>query len=355
MNKLFTISLLLFFIFSLPSCKEKKEDFDRKPLLENIGNNVIIPSYKSAHEKALALKVAIADFNNWPDPQKLPALRATFKEAYLAWQAVETYEFGKGIAQAASLNSFPTDSAKIRNNALKGNYNLQAATNLSAKGFPALDFILFSISDNDLINLIIDFPTAKQYLQDIADDISANITATYDNWNTSHINTFISATGLDIGGSIGILCNSWAQMTERSRRERVGNSLGYVGLISTGTINSKLLEGFYANQSKELVIANLQAGKNLFTGGEGVGFDDYPQVKEATFQGVPLNVEISNQYDKCIAAANAVSTDFKTALLNDKPKMETLFLELKKLTVLIKVDMASAIGVTINYTDNDGD
>jgi len=353
MNRvLLAFSILL---ITISSCKEKNKEFDRAPLLENIGNNVIIPSYKTAHEKALALKVAVADFNNWPDPQKLPALRNTFKEAYAAWQAVEVYDFAKGTAQAYSLNSFPADSAKIRANALTGNYNLQAAANLNAKGFAALDFMLFSKSDNDLVNLIIDFPTAKQYLQDIADDISTNITATYDDWNTAHINTFTSATGLDIGGSIGILCNSWAQMTERTRRERVGNSLGYVGFISSGVINEKLLEGFYSNTSKELLIANLQAGKNLFTGVAGIGFDDYPQVKEATFQGVPLNEEISNQFDKCITAANAINTDFKTALVNDKPKMETLFLELKKLTVLIKVDMASAIGVTINYTDNDGD
>jgi predicted lipoprotein len=102
-------------------------------------------------------------------------------------------------------------------------------------------------------------------------------------------------------------------------------------------------------------MANLQAGKNLFTGGTGVGFDDYPQLKEASFQGVPLNEEISSQYDKCIALATAINTDFRTALVNDKPKMEALFLELKKLTVLIKVDLASAVGVTISYTDNDGD
>jgi predicted lipoprotein len=353
MNKAILVALIS--IISISSCKEKVKDLDRTPLLENIGNNVVIPSYKTAHEKAQALKNAVADFNYYPEAAKLIALRNAFKEAYIAWQAVEVFDFAKGTAQAYSLNSFPADSAKIRANALTGNYNLQAASNLNAKGFAALDFILFSMSDNDLTNLIIDFPTAKKYLQDIADDISSNITATYDDWNLTHIKTFTSATGLDIGSSMGILCNSWAQMTERSRRERVGNALGYVGLISSGTINSKLLEGFYANNSKELLIANLQAGKNIFTGGPGVGFDEYPQIKEATFQGVPLNEEITNQFDKCIAAASAVNTDFKTALSADKPKMETLFLELKKLVVLIKVDMASAIGVTINYTDNDGD
>jgi predicted lipoprotein len=35
--------------------------------------------------------------------------------------------------------------------------------------------------------------------------------------------------------------------------------------------------------------------------------------------------------------------------------VETLYIELKRLTVLMKVDMASLLGITITFTDNDGD
>jgi predicted lipoprotein len=227
---------------------------------------------------------------------------------------------------------------------------------VKARGFPALDYLLFQSTDEQaIVDGVNNFQYAKKYLNDVANDVSSNITAVYDDWNTAYINTFINATGIDAGSSTAILINTWAQYTERTRRERVGNALGYIGFVNSGSINEKLLEAFYAGYSKELLIANLQAGKNLFTGGSGQGFDDYPAVKEASYQGTPLNEEISKQYDKCIAAANAISSDFKTALVNEKPKMETLFLELKKLTVLIKVDLASAVGVTISYTDNDGD
>lgn len=348
--------LIAVFLITTTGCKEKKTDFDRKPLLENIGNNIIIPAYKNAHEKALALKNAISDFTASPDVAKLQATKNAFKEAYTAWQAVEYFDFAKATGLSYGLNNFPPDTAQIQSNISSGNYNLLSGTNVKARGFSALDYLLFQSQNEQLIvDGVNNFQYAKRYLNDVASDISMNITSVYDDWNTSQINTFINATGLDIGGSISILCNSWAQYTERTRRERVGNALGYVGLIGTGVTNEKLYEAFYANYSKELLVANLQAGKNLFTGGSGQGFDDYPQVKEASYQGVPLNEEIANQYDKCIAAANAITTDFRTALVNDKPKMETLFLELKKLVVLVKVDLASAVGVTISYTDNDGD
>ncbi len=362
LNLNFSFPLSPFFLFSFflltttTGCKEKKTDFDRKPLLENLGNNIIVPAYRNAHEKTQALKNAINAFTAAPDVAKLQAAKLAFKEAYMAWQAIESYDFAKATGLSYGLNNFPPDTAKIQSNILSGTYNLGEAGNIRAKGFPALDYLLFQSPNEQLtVDGVNNFQYAKQYLNDVANDISTNITSVYDDWNTSHINTFINATGLDIGGSVSILCNSWAQYTERTRRERVGNALGYVGLIGTGVTNEKLYEAFYANYSKELLIANLQAGKNLFTGGAGTGFDDYPQVKEATFQGVPLNEEIANQYDKCIAAANAINTDFRTALVNDKQKMETLFLELKKLVVLVKVDLASAVGVTISYLDNDGD
>jgi predicted lipoprotein len=353
MNKnLNAIVLLLIFV---SSCKEKKADFDRGPLLENIGKNIILPSYQDANQKALALKAAANDFKASPDVTKRQVLKAAFRDAHLAWQTVEVYDFAKGASQAASLNTFPADSSVINANILSGSYDLQTAANLSAKGFAALDFLLYSKNEANTVAFFSASANAKTYLQDIVNDISTNISATYSDWNSSYTNTFTSSKGLDLGGSVSILCNSWSQMTERSRRERVGNSLGYVGFISSGVIAPQLLEGFYAANSKELLIANLQAGKNLFLGGSGTGFDDYPQVQQASYQGVPLSDEISAQFDRCIAAAQAVSGDFATALANNKSKMETLFLELKKLSVLIKVDMASAIGVTINYTDNDGD
>lgn len=354
LSRLPMLAVVLLFL-QTSACKEKKSDYDRKPLLENLGNNVIVPAYKQAQTKSLALKVAIADFTAAPDVPKLQATKTAFKEAYIAWQAVENFDFGKATGLTLTLNNFPADTVRILSNLSSGSYDLNQAGNLRAKGFPALDFILFSVSDENMfVNTVGNFHT-KQYLNDVAADISNNITAVYDDWNAGYLNTFTAATNLDLGGSVSILCNSWAQYTERSRRERVGNSLGYVGLIATGNIDTKMLEAFYSNYSKELLIANLQAGKNIFTGGAGIGFDDYPQVKEASFQGVPLNEEIANQYDKCIAAANQISTDFKTALTSDKPKMESLFLELKKLTVLVKVDLASAVGVTISYADNDGD
>ncbi len=346
---------VLGFILMISSCEKKESEYDRGPLLQNIGNNVIAPAYKLSHDRATSLKDAVVSFNDAPDIAKLQTLKVAFNSAYTAWQGIETYDFGAAESQSYSLNTFPCDTNKIAANIVSGTYTLGAAGNLAAKGFAAIDFLLYSKDESATVNFFTTNSNARKYLLDVTTDISSNITTAYDAWTNGGSAGFIAATALDAGSSISILNNAWAQATERTRRERVGNALGYIGLISSGNLYPDKLEGLYANNAKELLIANLEANKNLFTGGSGIGFDDYPKVKEALYQERPLNEEITNQFDKAIAASQAISGDFKSALINEKPKMETLFLELKKLTVLIKVDMASAIGVTINYTDNDGD
>nr|MBP7390367.1 hypothetical protein [Chitinophagales bacterium] len=75
----------------------------------------------------------------------------------------------------------------------------------------------------------------------------------------------------------------------------------------------------------------------------------------ADYNGTPLSTEIFNQFERTILAAQNVPVKFSDAVSSHNAEMQTLFLELKKLVVLIKVDMSSQLGVVINYSDNDGD
>ncbi len=152
-----------------------------------------------------------------------------------------------------------------------------------------------------------------------------------------------------------MLVNDLSFELERNRRERVGNALGYIGVVSGGVLLPSAVEGFYSESSKELLIENLQQMKLLYTGGSGIGFDDYLSEIGADYNGTPLSTEIFNQFERTILAAQNVPVKFSDAVSSHNDEMQTLFLELKKLVVLIKVDMSSQLGVVINYSDNDGD
>jgi predicted lipoprotein len=345
-------------LFLLNGCKPKDggDKFDRAGMLTNLGNNVIVPAHQQFNIAAAALKTKKNSFIGNPSSLTLDSLKASFLSAYTAYMKVETYSF-TASGEMRNLNVFVTDTTQINTNISTGTYNLTAANNIQAKGFPAIDYLLFGRSSNDIINLFTtDVNAAKriQYLNDITNEIETVAGNVASSWNSS-LTQFTSASGTDVGSSVGMLVNDLSFEMERCRRERVGNSLGYIGFISSGNIAPYLVEAYHSVYSKELLAENLRQLKTLYEGGSGSGFDDYLTYLNAEYNGQPLAPAISNQFDLVIQKTEAIPVGFSTALTTNKPEMESLFLELKKLTVMLKVDMSSQLGVIINYSDNDGD
>lgn len=354
MKHLWVLPLVGLLVFVQSCVEKKKDDFNRTAMLTNLAENVVIPQYQQVDAAVSALQNAALAFNANPDAQKLDSLKAAFNAAYKSYMGVEAYDFSASQDMRSLLNNFPPDTNQINNNAAIGGYDLNTANNLRAKGFPALDYLLYGRGSAEVVSNFSSV-TYKQYLADIVSEIKTKTSAAASEWSGNYKNTFINASGTDIGSSTGQLVNDVSFSAERCRRERVGNSLGYVGLVSGGNIAPLQLEAFYSNQSKELLIEQLQQLKKLYEGNGGIGLDDYLEQIGADYNGTPLHTEISNQFNKAIQAANTVPVAYTAALSSHKPEMEALFLELKKLVVLLKVDMSSNLGVIITYSDNDGD
>jgi predicted lipoprotein len=312
-----------------------------------------MPKFQNFQTAAVALKASADAFMLSPDAAKLDSLKEDYYNAYRAFQAVEVYTFTPSMDLITALNSFPPDTVQINANIQSGTYNLSAVNNIRAKGFPAIDFLLFGKNESETVSAFAQ-ANRQQYLSDIVQEIFSKASSASSGWG-SFESDFVNASGTDVGSSVGMLVNDLSFDMERNRRERVGNALGYIGTVSGGTLVPDAVEAYYSGYSKELLIENLQQLKLLYEGGSGQGFDDYLSRLGADYYGTPLATEISNQFDKAIQAAQNVPVTFSVAVTANNAEMQALFLELKKLTVMIKVDMSSQLGVVINYSDNDGD
>ena len=354
MQKLRTAIVCCCILFVCGCVPKKKDDFNRTALLTNLYNSNIAPGYISFFTSTEALKASADAFLLNPDNTKLDSLKTAFLLAYKNFQAVEMYDFTASGDMRNALNSFPTDTTQINSNIISGVYDLNTANNIRAKGFPAVDFILFGKSSADVVATFTSSPQSKQYLNDIVQEIRNKAGAAVAGWNSFETD-FVNASGTDVGSSVGMLVNDLSFAAERNRRERVGNPLGYIGIISGGVVLPDAVEAYHCNYSKELLIENLQKLKSLYEGGAGTGFDDYLNHIGADYNGTPLATEISNQFNRTILAAQNIPVALSVAVTSNNAEMQTLFLELKKLVVLLKVDMSSQLGVIINYSDNDGD
>jgi len=369
MNKQLILAISLLLIIA--GCKKKgsesdKPQYDRASMLTNIGNNIIIPNYLAFHTQADKLDSAVADFNAAPDLTKLTNLQAIFKDAYRSWQSCTVYELGPAADAFLNLNlnTFPTTVADINNNISTGTYDLNAAGNFDAKGFPGIDYLLFgAAADNNAILALYtsdaNADNRKNYLAALSGEIKTLASDVYNAWIPSgknYINTFVQASGTDIGSSVGFLVNQLSSSEELLKNYKIGIPNGEQ---SGGSPLPSKVEALYSGISVELAVLQVKSLQNLFLGksnqGDGFGFDDYVNFTGASFNGTPLATAINNQFNTVIAKLQAIPDPLSDSVTNNTATVHAAYLDLQKLLVLLKSEMPSALGVLITYNDNDGD
>lgn len=355
--KLWISALVAGILFS--SCEDdngttSKVNFDRKAMLINWADNIVLPAFENFESEVTALDVAIENFKIQANPKNLTAVRSQFKKTYLAFQSVKTFEMGpsENVSFRASLNTYPTDTLKIASNIIKKNYNLEAASQLDARGFPAMDYLLFSNS-SDLEN----HADARAYLEVLAKDI-LNLAQTVNQGWKAHRTEFIEASGTDIGSSLGQIVNALNKDYEIIKNAKVGFPAGKKTL---GKTYPHTCEAYYSGMSLELMEANIEAIHNLYLGisfneaQNGISLEDYLIALEAPHGEASLDQVIEDQFVKALDAVRAVPAPFSSALDSHKNEVDAAYLEIQRNVVLLKTDMPSAMGVLITYQDNDGD
>lgn len=354
--------ILLITILLLSACKEdnvlsKKVDFDRKALLTNYAQNIIPINYNLLYENIVALDTTWTHFKKQPNEVNLQLLRLYFVEAYKAWQNCSVFEFGPAeqMLLRANLNTFPTDTFKIGNNIRNANYDLSAASNLDAKGLPALDYLFFKHAD--AIGFLSD-STNQLYINELIVDIKSRVNFVNAWWNdNSSKDVFISKDGVDIGSSVGLLVNQINYDLELLKTAKLGIPLGKKTM---GVTLPNMVEGYYSGISKELLLLNINSIKNAFAGNvnhqiTGIGLDDYLKAVSAKSNGVDLDLKIFEQLNVAKNAIEVLPSNLSDAIISQSNSVETAYTEVQRCIIYTKSDMPSALGIMITYQDNDGD
>ena len=363
--------LLAGFFVLLTSCTnggvdDSSSDFDRPAMLSNYGNNLIIPSYENLKSSVDELDAAADAFSSEPNASNLSELQDKLKEARLAWQDAAMYQFGPADMNVlrAVLNTYPANTDRVNSNIESGDYNLETLENRAAAGFPTLDYLLHGAGDSNE-QIVLAYTTGQNasnrmaYLQDNVDYVKETIDATLNAWlpgSGNFLETFLSDNnaGTDVGSSLGMMINALVLHYERFMRDgKIGIP---AGVRSAGVPRPEATEAFYAGYSLELAIANLRAIKRFYQGtasttGDGLGLEE----NLISLDAAGLANEIASEIDQAIAALEELNDPLSQQIDSNNDPVLTAFQELQDVVVLLKADMASALGVTITFQDNDGD
>lgn len=356
----------------LLSCvkEPKTDDTFKKEMFTHYADALILPSYNSYDTALQNLKIATTQFNTTPTISTLTNLQQAFLTAYSKWQNCEIYDRtspADALMTMDIVNYYPTrkDSVLAYINRNDNSTTFIKSRNKNDKGLPAIEYLLFrTSSQQEIVDSFSIHPNAasyKTYLTSLVDLLIETNHTILSDWNTSYRNIFINSLSTDAASSFSTLVNSIAQRTDDFKRKQVGIPAGYSGNVPTVFTNPPAAQAYYSNNSIEYMLLTLNNMKDVLNGKgndtiTGKGLIDYIRTLDvqSTFGG-NLADDILAQIDVCINKVNACAPDYTNTINNNKQKADDLFLEAKKLLVLMKVDVPSALGVSITYTDSDGD
>lgn len=371
MRKYIYIALTAAVTFAaIQACKKSGNDsdngkngsFDRKAMLTNYENNLILPAFASLQTKVNDLDAATIAFNAAPDATKLTTLQNAFKAAYLQWQSASPYGFGPAeqVNFRVSMNTYPTTVDQINSNINTNTYNPGLAANFSAKGFPALDYLLFGTgADNTAI--LAQYTTdaqatnRKAYLGKLTAEMKTNTTTVVNAWNGAYKTSFLAADGTDVGSSAGQLINELVKDYETIKNGEIGIP---AGVQSMGTTFPEKVQAYYSKISVQLAVAHLTAIQNIYLGNgttEGIGLDDFLLQGAVNSTGATVNSTIKAQFTASLTKLQGLQDPLSNVIKTNNAAVTATYTELQKLTVNLKTDMTSALGILITFGDNDGD
>jgi len=375
MNKNWLFLILAFLVFAVSCTKKKnssKDDgkgLDRTAFLTFYADSIIVPSYQNYSSNFQTMKQSAEVFMASPTESNLIAFRTHWEQAYLSWETVELFDFGPAERNTLRnfYNIYPADTNGIKANFDNPTSNLETPASYAQQGFPALDYLLNGVGSNqtEIVNYYTDAANGSKriaYLKRLIDRMDILLEAVLQDWQGNYRTTFINSTGLDIGSSTSTMVNGLVLHYERYIR--TGKFGIPSGVLSNGILASSKVEGFYKKDiSKNLALASHQAfvsyfnGKSFGSNQEGPSLKSYLDALGAKDPqtGKNLSTLINEQFVVVNEKINLLNSNLSEEVETNNQKMIEVTTQLQAAVRMLKVDMSSAMSITITYTDNDGD
>jgi hypothetical protein len=332
--------------------------YNRTEMLTNWADNIIIPAYQDYTAKVTILSDKASTFTQAPTTVALSELRTAWLDAYIAYQSVALYDFGKAadLYLKQSANTFPTNTEGIEANITSGTYNLNTQVQFSKQGFPGIDYLINGVGSDAETVAYFGNANAAAYLVAIANQLKTIAQQVTADWTGNYRDTYVANNGTSVTSSVNKTTNNFIKNLEKDIRS---GKLGIpAGLFSNGVTYADKVEAFYKNDvSKTLLNVAIKAEQDFFNGKAFSGNATGASLKSAldAVNTTNLSTTINNQFDAVYAANNALSDSFSDQVTTDNTKMITAYNTLQQGIVYIKLDMMQALNITIDYVDGDGD
>ncbi|MEM6325674.1 MAG: imelysin family protein [Bacteroidota bacterium] len=336
----------------------------RRAMLSDMATRVITPVHAQFVTDATALETTIGALDANPTATTLASAQQAWRTAARSWPRLAALNL-PGVKFGLYHNRIATRPANVDavTDALSSSDPIDLAfiqsRGSNARGLPALEYLLFAGAD-PLADL--QDERRRAYALAISEDIRGQAEALETKWSATggdEIGMFVAADteGRNLQSSVSRIVNEIAMVAEDLRHIAIGRPMGIARNPEDPNSDPRpeLVEAPYAQESIAVYRETLAGLRALMTSGDGTGLDDYLVALDAQIDGQPVGAAVLAQIDETDAAIGALDASLRTSIETDPEAVRAVYDEAGDLLRIVKVDMANWLGVSITFSDNDGD
>ncbi|MBK9641613.1 MAG: imelysin [Saprospiraceae bacterium] len=334
-NFLLLLSFSLALILS--SCGSDTDDSriaDYKDVLQNISNDVILPTYEDLYDKTQLLVNTLTILEQNVSQVNLDASKQAWRDARVPWEQSEGFLFGPVDQQGLdpAIDSWPvneTDLDAVLNSNAVLTKDYVDGLDGTLKGFHTLEYLIFGKEGN---KSIASFTQREfEYLRACSQSLHGATKALFFAWKPEQQNFIANVLKAGEPG------NSVYPSQKSALQEIVTGMITIADEVANGKINEPFTtqnltyeESRFSANSKKDFADNIQSIENAFLGvyknASGLGISKIIKEKNEL-----LDVKFRQQLDDAIRAIESIQGTFTTAVTNARPSIE--FAQLKVRTV----------------------
>ncbi len=354
----------------------------RQALLANIGQNVILSTYADFITQMEALESATGAFSQDPSAQNLSAAQDAWRAAITVWQHAEVFQLGPaGLMDSVAggedirddIYSWPfVNRCRVDQEIVEGAYedpSAFAAEPINVRGLDAMEYLLFNDTDqNDCTpnsginrdgdwNALGDVDAIRarraQYAHTLAGLSLQRARDLHDAWANDGGN-FLSQLSTAGNGSstyrsaqeaLNALSDAMFYVEKETKDMKLAEPAGLANCDTDFCPEAR--ESLFADHSKEHILANVIAFRQIYHGGDvegdGIGFDDL--LIEAGAED--LNTEMTTKLAQAQEAIEAIEGTMAQALADNPEQVVEAYNLLQDAMTLFKTQFLSILDLEL--------
>lgn len=334
----------------------------RPAVLAHIGHDVAAPAFATLHERAGALVAALEPLCAGPDATTLAAAQAAWSEERDAWSRVLPFGFGPLPSELNALDFWPvrvdTVETAVAGAPAAADAGYLGGLGVSAKGMPALEYLLWGEDPGAALTAFQSEDGARRcgYARALAVDIEARTDALATAWASEYADALATAgTGSaaypSLKAGVDEVINKSIDACLTMVKGKLDNPLGN---LSGAAEDPSLMESRFSGRTRADLQANLAGVWAVYHGADL----DAPAAGISVLVAAldpALDERVRAQYARTVEVLVAVPEPLTEALVADRTAVQLARDELDTFRRLLKLDVASTLGVTLALSDNDGD